>query len=158
MEGSAEEKNTVEQEGRVIESEGDRRGHWAETRRKLGVPCWVWWTKAPGQGTQASSGEGGPCSWTAESREPVVEIGSESDWHSLVSCGHLLAPRGGALVEDTGHAFVHNLSVPHAWWNRADKDAKLTYILAQGRQFPVLWNLHKTQCPYFVLVWGRKWV
>ena len=121
--------------------------------------CWVWWTKAPWQGTQASSGEGGgPCRWTAVSREPVVEIGSESDWDSLVSHGHLLAPRAGALVEDIGHAFVHNLSVPHAWWNQAEEDTKLTYILAQGRQFPVLWNLHKTHCHYFVLVWGRKWV
>ena len=47
------------------------------------------------------------------SREPVVEMGSESDQDSVVSCAHLLALGGGAPVEDTGHARVHNLSVPH---------------------------------------------
>ena len=49
------------------------------------------------------------------SREPVVEMGSESDQDGTVSCARLPAPGGGAPVEDAGHARVHNLSVTHTW-------------------------------------------
>lgn len=60
------------------------------------------------------------------------------------------------LLEDTGHTVGYNPSLPHICWNEAEEEAKLNCILAQGRRFPVLQNLHETNCPRFVLVWGRK--
>lgn len=158
MEGSAGEKNTVNKKEEWSSQEGDRRGHWAEARRKLGSEPVAAGCDGPrpGQGTQASSGEGGPCSWTAESRKPVVEIRSESDWHSLVSCGHLQAPRGSALLRTQVMPQHMPASQCHTLDGTELIKTKLTYILAQGRQFPVLWNLHKTHCPYFVLVLGQE--
>lgn len=72
--------------------------------------------------------------------------------------GTLYGPRSGTRLEDVGPALVGNLPVPHTCRNEAEEDAKLNCILAQAKHFPVLGNLHETNCPHFVLVQGRKWV
>lgn len=67
--------------------------------------------KGPGQSTWMSLGPAeGPCSWRTVSAKQVVRDGvrrllGQSGW----LCGPFMAPRGGTLLEHTGHGLACNL-------------------------------------------------
>lgn len=97
---------------------------------KAEAPGWAHTHLQVKQEVTAAGTQGAQSQWS--------EMRSESDWDGSVSRVDLTAPRDSALLEDTGHALICHLLVPCTCRNKAEDGAKLTCILAQGRQFPVL--------------------